>query len=171
MKLVVAVDKEWGIGYNGNLLANVRADLRNFRNLTKDNVVILGSKTLSTFPEGKILKNRINIVLSRNPDFAPEGAIMARSIDELLEIIKEYDNDKIFVIGGSQIYSALLPYCDTAIVTKFDKSFQKDAFFPNLDEDDNWELTEIGEEQTTNPETDTEKDMTFRFCTYNRKKV
>ena len=169
MKLVVAVDKEWGIGYKGNLLANVRADLRNFRNLTKDNVVVLGSKTLKTFPEGKILKNRINIVLSRNPDFSPEGAIMARSIDELLEIIKKYDNDRIFVIGGSQIYSALLPYCDTAIVTKFDKSFQKDAYFPNLDEDDSWELTEIGEEQTTNPETDTEKDMTFRFCIYNRK--
>lgn len=171
MKLVVAVDKEWGIGYNGNLLANVRADLRNFRNLTKDNVVILGSKTLKTFPEGKILKNRVNIVLSRNPDFSPEGAVMARSIDELLEIIKEYDNDKIFVIGGSQIYSTLLPYCDTAIVTKFDKSFEKDAFFPNLDEDGNWELTEIGDAQTTNPETDTEKDMTFRFCTYTRKKV
>lgn len=169
MKLVVAVDKEWGIGNKGNLLANVRADLRNFRNLTKDNVVILGSKTLKTFPEGKVLKNRINIVLSRNPDFSPEGAIMARSIDELLEIIKEYDNDKVFVIGGSQIYSALLPYCDTAYVTKFEKSFEKDAFFPNLDEDENWELVEIGEPQTTNPETDTETDMTFCFCTYKRK--
>ncbi len=169
MKLVVAVDKEWGIGNKGNLLANVRADLKNFRDLTKDNVVILGSKTLSTFPEGKVLKNRINIVLSRNPDFSPEGAIMARSINELLEIVKEYDDNQIFVIGGSQIYSALLPYSDTAYVTKFEKSFEKDAFFPNLDTDENWELVEIGESQTTNPETDTETDMTFCFCTYKRK--
>jgi len=170
MKLVVAVDNEWGIGYKGELLARVRADLKYFQSLTKDNVVILGSKTLATFPGGRVLKNRTNIVLSRNINYNPEEAVMARSLDELLELIKNYNTDNIFVIGGSQIYSMLLPYCDTAYVTKFQKSFTKDAFFPNLDESDEWVLSEVGEEQLTDPETDTEADMTFRFCTYKRVK-
>ncbi len=168
MKLVVAVDNEWGIGYKGELLARVRADLKYFQSLTKGNVVILGSKTLSTFPGGRVLKNRENIVLSRNPDYNPEGAVMARSLDDLLEILKGYNTDNVYVIGGSQIYSMLLPYCDTAYVTKFEKSFTKDAFFPNLDASPQWELAEIGEEQLTDPETDTEENMTFRFCTYKR---
>ncbi len=170
MKLVVAVDNDWGIGNKGELLAHVRADLKYFQSLTKGNVVILGSKTLSTFPGGRVLKDRVNIVLSRNPDYSPEGAVMARSIDQLLEIIKSYDTDSVFAIGGSQVYSQLLPYCDTAYVTKFHKSFEKDAFFPNLDESDEWILDSVGEEQITNPETDSEPKMTFTFCTYKRVK-
>ncbi len=168
MKLVVAVDREWGIGYKGELLARVRADLRYFQSLTKGNVVILGSKTLATFPGGRVLKDRTNIVLSRNEAYSPEGAIMVRSLDELFTELKNYDTDTVFVIGGSQIYSQLLPYCDTAYVTKFEKSFEKDAFFDNLDESSEWELVSVGDEQKTNPETDTEPDMSFRFCTYKR---
>lgn len=168
MKLVVAVDNEWGIGNKGELLARVRADLRYFQSLTKGNVVILGSKTLSTFPGGRVLKDRTNIVLSRNTDYSPEGAIMVRSLDELFERLRGFDSDSIYVIGGAQIYSQLLPYCDTAYVTKFEKSFEKDAFFDNLDASDEWELVAVGEPQKTNPETDTEPDMTFRFCTYKR---
>lgn len=168
MKLIVAVDNEWGIGNKGELLARVRADLKYFQSLTKENVVILGSKTLATFPGGNVLKNRTNIVLSRNTEYNPEGAIMARSLEELLDIIKNYNTDNVFVIGGSQIYSMLLPYCDTAYVTKFQKSFEKDAFFPNLDNSDQWVLAETGEEQFTNPETDTESNMAFRFCIYKR---
>ena len=168
MKLIVAVDNEWGIGNKGELLARVRADLKYFQSLTKENVVILGSKTLATFPGGNVLKNRTNIVLSRNTEYNPEGAIMARSLEELLDIIKNYNTDNVFVIGGSQIYSMLLPYCDTAYVTKFQKSFEKDAFFPNLDNSDQWVLAETGEEQYTNPETDTEPNMAFRFCIYKR---
>lgn len=170
MKLVVAVDNEWGIGNKGELLARVRADLKYFQSLTKGNTVILGSKTLATFPGGRVLKDRVNVVLSRNPDYSPEDAFMARSEDELFEILKTMDTDSVFVIGGSQIYSLLLPYCDTAYVTKFEKSFEKDAYFPNLDASDEWDCIEIGEEQSTNPETDTESDMIFRFCTYKRVK-
>ncbi len=168
MKLVVAVDNEWGIGNKGELLARVRADLRYFQSLTKGNVVILGSKTLSTFPGGRVLKDRINIVLSRNPDYSPEGAIMVRSLDELFEKIKAYDSDSVYVIGGAKVYSQLLPYCDTAYVTKFEKSFDKDACFDNLDDSSEWNLVEVGEAQKTDPETDTEPDMTFRFCIYKR---
>lgn len=168
MKLVVAVDNEWGIGNKGELLARVRADLRYFQSLTKGNIVILGSKTLSTFPGGRVLKDRTNIVLSRNPDYSPEGAVMARSINELFEKIKEYDSDSVYVIGGAKVYSQLLPYCDTAYVTKFEKSFDKDAYFDNLDDSSEWELVEVGEARKTDPETDTEPDMTFRFCIYKR---
>lgn len=171
MKLVVAVDNEWGIGYRGELLARVRADLKNFQSLTKGNVVILGSKTLATFPGGRVLKDRINIVLSRNPDYSPEGAVMARSMEELLEILGAYNADDVFVIGGSQIYSQLLPYCDTAYVTKFHKSFEKDAYFENLDASKDWKLVEVSDEYITNPETDTETDMKFTFCTYRRVSV
>ena len=169
MKLVVAVDKNWGIGNKGELLAHVRADLRYFQSLTKGNVVILGSKTLQTFPNGMPLKNRENIILSRRDDFAPEGAIVAHSLDELLGLIKNYDSDSVFVIGGSTVYDLLLDYCDTAYVTKFDKAFESDAYFKNLDSSSQWELVSVGEKQITNPETDTVADMEFSFCVYKRK--
>ena len=128
----------------------------------------MGSKTLSTFPGGKVLKDRVNIVLSRNPDYHPDGAVMARSIDELFEIIKQYDSESVFVIGGANVYSQLLPYCDTAYVTKFQKSFEKDAYFENLDASSQWTLSDVSEEFSTNPETDSEVDMKYTFCTYKR---
>jgi dihydrofolate reductase len=169
MKLVVAVDKNWGIGNKGGLLAHVRADLRYFQSLTKGNVVILGSKTLQTFPNGMPLKNRENIILSRRPYFCPEGATVVHSLDELLEFLKKYDTETVFVIGGSTVYDLLLDYCDTAYVTKFDKEFESDAFFKNLDESPEWELASVGEKQKSNPETDTVSDMEFSFCVYKRK--
>ena len=168
MKLVVGVDREWGIGNKGELLARVRADMVNFRKLTEGHVVVLGSKTLATFPGGRPLKNRTNIVLSRSLDYAPEGAKVAHSIDELMEILKEYDTDDVYVIGGGTIYTQLLPFCDTAYVTKFDKSFEKDAYMPDLDESDEWELCEKGETLFSNPETDSEAGLPFAFCTYKK---
>lgn len=168
MKLVVAVDREWGIGCHGGLLAHVRADLRNFQQLTTGGVVILGSKTLATFPGGRVLKNRTNIVLSRNPDFHPEGAIVARDIDELPRLLDGYDPDRVFVIGGASVYRQLLGLCDTAYVTKFEKSYEKDAYFPNLDADPAWTCVSVGEEQLSQPETDSEPGLTFRFCEYRR---
>lgn len=168
MKLVVAVDKEWGIGYKGELLARVRADLRYFRSLTKDKTVILGSTTLSTFPGGKPLKDRLNIVLSRRTDYAPEGALVVHSIDELLDTVKDHNAEEIVVIGGASVYRQFLPYCDTAYVTKFNKSFDKDTYFENLDESDEWELASVGETQKSDPETDSDPDLEFSFCVYKR---
>lgn len=168
MKLIVAVDKEWGIGYKGELLARVRADLQNFRKETEGRVVVLGSKTLATFPGGRPLKNRTNIVLSRNPDYAPEGALVAHSIDELLAIAGEYESDNVCIIGGETVYTQLLSYCDTAIVTKFDQSFEKDAFMPNLDADESWRLVDESEEMAANPDTDSPADLKFKFCTYKK---
>lgn len=167
MKLVVAVDKNWGIGYKGELLARVRADLRNFQSITKGHTVVLGSKTLSTFPGGRTLKDRKNIILSRRPDYQPENAIVMHSVDEVIRYAENSD-EEIFVIGGATVYEQLLHCCDTAFVTKFDKSFECDAYFENLDESLEWYLSDVGEEQTTDPETDSEEGMTFRFCTYKR---
>ena len=169
MKLVVAVDQNWAIGYKGELLARVRADLKNFSAITTGHTVVLGSKTLSTFPGGRVLKNRTNIVMTRNENFRPEGAIIASSVEQLLDIIKDMDTDEVYVIGGASIYTQLLPYCDTAIVTKFNKSYEYDAAIDNLDLSPDWECVEVGEWQKSNPETDSEADLEFCFTTYKRK--
>lgn len=168
MKLVVAVDEGWGIGYRGELLAHVRADLRNFAKLTTGHTVVLGSKTLATFPGGRPLKNRTNIILSRRADYAPEGALVAHSKDELLDMVKDIE-DEVFVIGGASVYQLLLPHCDTAYVTKFAKTYESDAYFHNLDADPEWECVGVGEAQTSDPDTDSEGGLEFRFCEYKRK--
>ncbi|MBR5322846.1 MAG: dihydrofolate reductase [Clostridia bacterium] len=169
MKLVVAVDKEWGIGYKGDLLARVSADLKNFKDLTSGKIVILGSNTLATFPGGKALKNRTNIVLHPSEEYHPEDTTVVHSIEHLLEEVKKYNTDDVFVIGGASVYKQMLPYCDTAYVTKFDKSFEKDVYFPNLDEDKNWKMVSKSETQISEPEKDTEADLAFYFIEYKRK--
>ena len=168
MKLVVAVDNNWAIGYKGDLLARVKNDLRYFRELTAGKTVILGANTLSTFPNGRPHKNRTNIVLSRRMDYNPEGAVMARSLHQLGEILKEYDTNDVVVIGGTSVYEQLLRYCDTAYVTKFKKSFEADSYFPSLDESEDWALVSESEPMMTDPETDSEKDMEYTFCEYKR---
>lgn len=170
MKLIVAVDNEWGIGNKGDLLARVKADLMNFKDLTTGKIVILGSNTLATFPGGKALKNRTNIVLHPSDEYKPENTTVVHSIDHLLEEVKKYDTDDVFVIGGASVYKQMLRYCDTAYVTKFHKSFEKDVYFPNLDEDDEWRLVSIGEKQISDPEKDTEPNLEFCFTEYKRVK-
>lgn len=123
MNLIVAVDKEWGIGYKGDLLVRSKEDLKNFAALTTGKVVILGSNTLATFPGGRVLKNRVNIVLHPSEDYAPEGAIVAHSIEEAVSISNQYPSEDVFVIGGASVYKQMLPYCNKAYVTKFDKSY------------------------------------------------
>lgn len=169
MRMIVAVDRNWGIGYRGELLARVRADMRRFASLTTGGVVILGSKTLATFPGGRPLKNRTNIILSRREDFSPEGAVIVRSIEELLCELKKYADDSVFVIGGTSVYELLLPYCDYAYVTEFDKEFIADSHITNLDKSPDWELVYCGCDQTSDPETDSEGEMVYRFKEYRRK--
>jgi dihydrofolate reductase len=162
MKLIAAVDNNWAIGNKGALLVRIRTDQMNFRALTTGKVVILGRKTLETFPQKQPLANRTNIILSKNPDYKVKDAIVVHSMDELMEEIKKYDTDDVFVIGGESIYKALEPMCDTAIITKVEHSYEADAYFPNLDESPEWELVEEGEEQTC-------FDLSFTFNTYKRK--
>jgi len=176
MNLVVAVDKNWGIGYKGDLLVRIREDLNNFAALTTGKTVVLGSNTLATFPKGAVLKNRTNIVMSPNPDYRPEGAIVAHSIDELMEILKGFDTDSVWVIGGMSIYRQLLPFCRRAYVTVIEADFVKDAYFPNLDEMPEWKRVFTGDAHESAPKdqlgeltdgTVPEK-VTYRFTVYSK---
>lgn len=136
------MDDNWGIGRNNKLLFLVKGDMKRFRELTTGNVVIMGRKTLESLPDSKPLPNRVNIVLSTDKDFAPQGAAVCRSIAELLELVKNYDSGSLYVIGGEQIYKELLPHCDTAYITRFFAKAEADCFMPDFEKLDGWSLSE-----------------------------
>lgn len=163
MKIIVAADKNWGIGVNNNLLVSIPADMKFFRETTTGNVVVMGRKTLESFPNGLPLKNRVNVVLTKDVNYQVKGAIIVHSMDELKEALKDYDSDNVYVIGGATIYEQLLDYCDTAYVTKIDYSYEADVYFPNLDEKQEWEMVEESEEQTY-------FDLEYTFTTYKKVK-
>ena len=165
MMLIVAVTGNWGIGHEGKLLCHVREDMRHFRALTAGRTVILGAATLATFPGGRPLKNRRNIVLSRHLA-ALEGAEIARGVGEALALLAP--DEEAVVIGGASVYMQMLPYCDTAIVTKFDLCPPADAIFPDLDASPDREIAETGAPMTAGEE-DSHPGMTYRFVTYRRK--
>ena len=139
MNMIVNVDNNWAIGYRNSLLVRIPSDMKFFRQETTGKVIVMGRKTLESFPGGQPLKNRINIVLTT------------------------YDSENIYVIGGESIYRQLLPYCDTAHVTRVCNTYQADTWFPNLDELPDWELTGESEEQTY-------FDLEYYFLRYERKK-
>lgn len=163
MNLIVAVDRNWAIGYKNELLVRIPNDHKYFREVTTGKVVVLGRKTLETFPQGQPLKNRTNIILSRNKDYKVKDAIVVHSIDELMEELKQYNSEDVFIIGGESIYREMLPYCDVAHVTKIDHAYQADAYFPNLDKMGEWVITADSEEQTY-------FDIEYVFLKYERKK-
>ena len=147
INIIVAVDKNWAIGKDNKLMWSIPADMKYFRETTKGNIVIMGRKTLESFPQGQPLANRVNIVITKNPDYKVKGAVLVHSIEEAIEESKKYEGE-VFVIGGESVYRAMLPYCDTALVTKIDHAYDADTYFPNLDEDEGWRMTKISEEQT-----------------------
>ncbi len=163
MNLIAAVDENWAIGNQGKLLVSIPNDMKHFREETTGKVVVLGRKTLQTFPQGMPLKNRTNIILSRDEGYAVKDAVVVHSVEELLEELKQYDSGDVYIIGGESVYRQLLPYCDTAHVTKIDHAYQADAYFPNLDRDPDWEVTADSEEQTY-------FDIPYRFLQYQRKR-
>lgn len=148
MNIIVAVDKNWAIGKDNKLLVSIPADMKFFRRETTGKVVVMGRKTLESFPGGQPLKNRTNIVLTANRNYQAKGAIIVHSMEELLEEVKKYPSESVYVIGGDSIYHQMLPYCDTAHVTKIDYAYEADSYFPNLDELPQWRVTESSEEQT-----------------------
>lgn len=162
MNLIVAVDKNWGIGYNNKLLVSIPADMKFFRQMTSGKVVVMGRKTLESFPNGLPLKNRVNIVLTQNKNYQAKGAVVLHSLEEVLETLKKYPSEDIYVIGGETIYRQLLPYCNAAYVTKINHAYEADAFFPNLDENNEWVVTQESEEQTY-------FDLEYTFVKYERK--
>ena len=148
MNLIAAADKNWGIGYKNKLLVSIPSDMKFFRETTTGKVIVMGRKTLESFPNGMPLKNRTNIVLTSNKDYRVKDAIIVHTLEELHKELEKYNSDDIYVIGGESVYRQLLPYCDTAYITKIDHAFQADTFFPDLDEMENWEMTQVSEEQT-----------------------
>lgn len=163
MNLIAAVDENWAIGKNNQLLVRIPADQKFFREMTTGRVVVMGRKTLESFPNGQPLKNRTNIVLTHNKDYAVKDAIVVHSMDELHEELKKYDSDDVFVIGGEKIYEQLLDECDVAHITKIDFAYDADAYFPNLDQNPDWEITGDSEEQTY-------FDLEYYFYRYEKKK-
>ncbi|MDR2889426.1 MAG: dihydrofolate reductase [Lachnospiraceae bacterium] len=161
MNIITAVDERWGIGNKGDLLVRIPADHKFFREETTGKVVVLGRKTLATFPQGVPLPNRTNIILSTNRDLVVKGATVVSSIEELLQETGRYRSEDVYVIGGESIYRQLLPYCDVAHVTKIDFAYLADSYFPNLDEDDEWSITADSDEQTY-------FDITYHFYKYER---
>ena len=159
MNVIVAVDENWGIGRNGDQLIYLREDLKRFKALTMGHPLILGRKTMATFPGGRPLKGRRNLILSRSPDFAPQGGEVYRSMEELLAQAPE----DAFVIGGASVYQVLIDRCSVAYVTKIQKAFPADCWFPNLDRDPAWRAEEPSEEL--------EQDgVRYRYVTYRRVK-
>ena len=148
MKIIASADKNWGIGKDNELLVRISDDMKRFRKMTTGNVVVMGRKTLESFPNRSPLPNRVNIVLTGDENYHPQGAVAVHSIEELLEILKAYDTDDVFVIGGGSVYRQLLDLCDTAYITKIDFSYEADAWFPNLEERDDWKLAEESGKQT-----------------------
>lgn len=148
MNVIVAVDKNWAIGNKGKLLVSIPNDHKMFREETTGKVVVLGRKTLETFPGGLPLKNRTNIIMSRDKNYTQKDAIVVHSVEELLEKVKDYPTEDVYIIGGDSVYQQLLPYCDIAHVTKIDHVFDADAYFTNLDELPEWKMTMESEEQT-----------------------
>lgn len=161
MKTIVAVDKNWGIGKDGGLLVNLPGDLKYFKEQTLGKVVVMGRTTFESLPGKKPLKDRVNIVLSRNEEFQPD-CIKCRSMGELFKTLEQYDMEDVFIIGGQDIYRQFLPFCSSHLVTKIDAAFEADKFFENLDLRNDLELTWTSE-------TIKENGVEYRFTEYRRK--
>ena len=158
MKVIVAVDKEWGIGKNNDLLFSLKQDMDYFRQKTTGKIVVMGSNTLKSFPGGRPLKNRTNVVLYPGGE-KRDDCVVVDSLRELAEELKKYPTDDVFIIGGAMFYRTMLPYCDTVFVTKVEAEGGASVFFENLDKLDNWHCAEESEEKTENG-------ISFRFTTY-----
>ena len=163
MNLIAAVDKNWAMGCKNKLLVSIPADMKFFRETTTGKVVVMGRKTLESFPNGMPLKKRTNIVLTHDKTYKVPDAILVHSMEELHEELKKYPSEDIYVIGGETIYKQLLEECDVAHITKIDYEFEADAYFPNLDELPEWKITQDSEEQTY-------FDLEYYFYKYERVK-
>lgn len=161
MNIIAAVDKNWAIGRENQLLVRIPSDQKFFRETTTGKVVVMGRKTLESFPNGLPLKNRTNIVMSRKADYQVPGAVVVHDMDGLHRELQKYPTEDVYVIGGETIYRELLDECDVAHITKIDFAYDADAYFPNLDERPEWTVTGGSEEQTY-------FDLEYRFYRYER---
>jgi dihydrofolate reductase len=161
MNLIAAVDRNWAIGYKNELLVRIPEDQKWFRETTTGKAVIMGRKTLESFPNKSPLKNRLNVVITSDMNYSVPGAVVVHSIDEAVEAVRDYADDDVYVIGGESIYRQMLPLCSTAHITKVDYAYQADAHFPDLDKEDGWKITETSDERTY-------FDIIYEFVKYER---
>ncbi|MDD4316031.1 MAG: dihydrofolate reductase [Clostridia bacterium] len=162
MKTIVAVDKKWGIGKNNDLLFHLKKDMEYFKEKTLGKVIVMGSNTLLSFPGGKPLKGRTNVVLF--PGGSRDDCIVAQSLDELSQLLKNYPSEDIFIVGGAMFYRTMLPYCDTAYITKVDADGEATVFFENLDTLSGWNCLQESEKTNDNG-------FDIRFSVYKNKEV
>lgn len=162
MIAIAAVDENWGIGYRNDLLVRIPEDQKFFRVTTAGSVVVMGRMTLESFPGKKPLSGRTNIVLSRNPLYNPPGVIVVHDREELFAELRNYEKENVFLIGGEHVYRAFLDDCTEALITKIEATYQADAYFPNLDVDPGWELTNRSEPYEF-------EGKTFSFCSYKKR--
>lgn len=148
MRAIVAADEHWGIGKDNKLLVSIPQDMKFFRNETTGKVIIMGRKTLESFPNARPLPNRKNIVLTRDMSYTVKDATVVHSVEEALAAVSEYPLDMVYCIGGDSIYSQFLEYCDTVFVTRIGFTYEADAFFPDLDKHPDWKLAGSSDEQT-----------------------
>ena len=160
MNAIAAVDKNWAIGREGGLLFRLPTDMKHFRDLTAGGTVILGRKTLETFPGGKPLQDRRNIVITRNSDFTRAGCDIVGCYDQALGLTVDPEGDDVWVVGGGSVYTALLPKCRRVYLTKVDAAAgNADTFFPNLDKLPGWKIEAVSEPVEENG-------VTYRFVDY-----
>ena len=158
MELIVAVYDDWGIGKDGTQPIALSADRKFFRETTKGAMVIVGRKTLADFPGGRPLPNRTNVVMTRQDVDIPD-VVICHSPEEATKLAKT--SERAMVIGGGSIYTQMLPYCDTAYITKVHTTPESDTFFPNLDADPQWVLSEV-------LQSGEENGISYEMCLYKK---
>ena len=163
MKIILAADRNWAIGKDGDLLVSLPGDMKFFRTTTSGMTVVMGRATLESLPGKKALPKRRNIVMTTKTDYFPERCEIVHSIDELMELLGTEETDNVFVMGGARVYEELLPYCDTCWITKIDAEFPADRHFRDLDADEDFEITWESEPMEENG-------IGYRFVKYERKK-
>lgn len=161
MIIIAAADRSCGIGKNGKLLYSLPGDMKFFRTTTAGNIVVMGRKTLESFPGGNPLKNRVNIVLTRNDAYEKDGVIVCNSPEDVLSEVKKYPDRQAFVIGGAEIYNLFLPYCNMAFITQIDAVSDADAHIADFDKLGGWS-------RTFTSETHEENGLKYNFVTYEK---
>jgi len=160
MNAIVAVDTNWAIGRDNDLLFSLPTDMKRFRTLTSGGTVIMGRKTLDSFPGGKPLPKRRNIVITRNAEFTREGAEIVTTPQAALDLIDDIHAENVWVIGGGSVYTALLCRCKHVYLTRVETVAEEaDTFFPNLDKLSNWSIETISDPVEENG-------LTYRFIDY-----
>lgn len=161
---IVAVDEDWGIGFNGELLEKIPEDMKYFKELTTGNTVVMGRKTWDSLPI-KPLPNRGNFIISRETPLLMENKAIRMNLDMIKDTMEANKDENYFIIGGGQIYKELLPFCDRVYVTKIFKSHENvDTYFPNLDEPEKWNIWKV----THQSKTYIYNDLMYQFWTYDR---